>query len=198
MDMSLMRIVTGKFRGDERGIIIKNSSAKKLSGGVVKDGKQDQDATTHMNIIIPNSEQVIEENEENLPKCVKKTLYENGPEVEHTKNSIPVKEGRQDSIQPPRSMQVNIIIPNSDCKSSKCEVVKGRDLIFAEECEECTAKKPEESPFQSASERKYVRKYVCNSKHIRYICHFTSCFSIFAFIFIPLECCDYYLASLDA
>ena len=171
--------------------LIKNSSRKKLSGGVVKDGKQDQDATTHMNINIPNSEQVIEEN---LPKCeivdpldlhfkeriVKKTLYENGLEVEHTKNSIAVTEDRQYSMQPPRSMQVNIIIPNSDFKSPRCEVVKGRDLIFTEEC---SAKESgEESPYQAASERKYV----CVIVNISCIC------------VAYLECCDYCLSSLDA
>ena len=171
MARKLKDILMGKLRGDERGIVIKNSSRNKLSGGVArvaKDGKQDQDATTHMNINNPNSEQVIEEN---LSKCetldpldlhfkeriqpriqdfVKKTLYENGPE--HSKNSITVTEDRQESMQPPRSMQVNIIIHNSDFQSPRREVVKGRDRIFTEEC----------SAKQAASERKYL--CVCNSK----------------------------------
>lgn len=163
MDMRLMHILMGKFRGDERGMrsgmSIKNSSRKQLS--VVKDGKDN--ATTHMNelmsINIPNSEQVIEDNlpiceilepldlnfTESIRDCVKKTLNVNGPEVEHTKNSIEnciaVRENRQDSImQTPRSMQVNIIIPNSDFISPRCEV-----------CQKEVTKESEESPYQAAS-----------------------------------------------
>ena len=155
MDMRLMHILMGKFRGDERGMrsgmSIKNSSRKQLS--VVKDGKDN--ATTHMNelmsINIPNSEQVIEDNlpiceilepldlnfTESIRDCVKKTLNVNGPEVEHTKNSI----DRQDSImQTPRPMQVNIIIPNSDFISPRCEV-----------CQKKVKKESEESPYQAAS-----------------------------------------------
>ena len=164
-DMNLMRIVMGevmgKRRGDEGRVIINSSCRKKLSGRQVGDGKhrgkQDQDSTSR--IIIPNAEQVLKHN---LSKCevlvplnlkskernrdsAKKTLYENGTEVEHTKN-----------WQPPRSMHVNIIIPSSDFKSAECDVGNGRDLMLTEEwSEECSGK--EESPYQSPSERLSAR-----------------------------------------
>ena len=75
----------------------------------------------------------------------KKSPKGNGPQVERVKNLT------RDTMQFPRSIQVNIINvnlePKLDPKLTEC--VKGQDLIFKEEC---TGKDSEESPYLTGIE----------------------------------------------
>ena len=77
----------------------------------------------------------------------KKSPNGNGPEVERVKNLT------RDTMQFPRPIQVNIIIPNLeprlDRKLTEFEVVKGQDLIFKEEC---TGKDSEELSYLTGIE----------------------------------------------
>ena len=77
----------------------------------------------------------------------KKSPNGNVSEVERVKNLT------RDTMQFPRPIQVNIIIPNLEPrlapKLTEFEVVKGQDLIFKEES---TGKDSEESPYLTAIE----------------------------------------------